>query len=78
MFSNEVLNKCQKYFAILSENNLFVQLILKHSYANRLVVNIINVWNKQWKPDEGLSEATFAKSIKQIERVSQSVSQSVT
>ena len=41
------------------------------------IVIVINVRNKQWTPNEGLSEATFAKSIKQIELVSQSVSQSV-
>ena len=41
------------------------------------IVIVINVRNKQWTPNEGLSEATFAKSIKQIELVRQSVSQSV-
>ena len=41
------------------------------------IVIVINVRNKQWTLNEGLSEATFAKSIKQIELVSQSVSQSV-
>ena len=80
-YSTEVLNKCQKYFACYLIRKQFVcalQLILKHSYANRLgIVIIINVSNKQWTPNEGLSEATFAKSIKQIERVSHLVSQSV-
>ena len=31
------------------------------------IVIVINVRNKQWTPNEGLSEATFAKSIKQID-----------
>ena len=81
MFFNEALNKCQNDKNILLSYQKTICLCnaahFKTFICKWVVVIVINVCNKQWTPNEGLSEATFAKSIKQIERVSHLVSQSV-